>query len=192
MEGALTLSAGQSEAVAEDEGGELRVSWRGAGRDAPADGVRPIQRMASPAQQGGDEQQQQQQEEEDDDSWSQVLMLKRQQKQAEHQAHKFQLQLDKQQVLSWGGGGEEAEAWQVVLKRKMEEAAAANMRLKRLLEAKSSKGEKEEKEGNLEQWFEQEISFCVEVENLLFPFPPPPLFTYPRRSEGFATRSRSR
>ncbi|EKX35726.1 hypothetical protein GUITHDRAFT_118111 [Guillardia theta CCMP2712] len=80
-----------------------------------------------------------------------VLMLKRQQKQAEHQAHKFQLQLDKQQV---------------VLKRKMEEAAAANMRLKRLLEAKSSKGEKEEKEGNLEQWFEQEISFCVEVRRI--------------------------
>ena len=52
-----------------------------------------------------------------------VTSLKRQQKQAQYQMHKMQEQLDKQQS---------------VLKRKMEEANAANVRLKTLLQKKET------------------------------------------------------
>lgn len=99
-----------------------------------------------------------------------VTSLKRQQKQAQYQMHKMQEQLDKQQS---------------VLKRKMEEANAANVRLKTLLQKKDSakgasgpkaggasgsvgtgEGKEEEGGGGLEQWMQNELSFCVEVRRV--------------------------
>jgi kinesin family protein 4/21/27 len=96
-----------------------------------------------------------------------VTCLKRQQKQAEYQLHKMQEQLDKQQG---------------VLKRKMEEANTANMRLKSLLNKKenaakasaapksaaalaSGDGKGEEGAG-LEEWMAREVQFCVEVRRV--------------------------
>ena len=52
-----------------------------------------------------------------------VTSLKRQQKQSEYEKHKMQQQLDQQQL---------------VLKRKMDEANAANMRLRTLLQKKEN------------------------------------------------------
>ena len=93
-----------------------------------------------------------------------VTSLKRQQKQSEYEKHKMQQQLDQQQL---------------VLKRKMDEANAANMRLRTLLQkkenVKASKmasaavgggGGDEGGVVGLEQWLENELSFCVEVRRV--------------------------
>jgi kinesin family member 4 len=96
-----------------------------------------------------------------------VTCLKRQQKQAEYQLHKMQEQLDKQQG---------------VLKRKMEEANTANMRLKSLLNKKESAAKasaapksaavaaggdgKGEEGAGLEEWMAREVQFCVEVRRV--------------------------
>jgi kinesin family protein 4/21/27 len=89
-----------------------------------------------------------------------VTSLKRQQKQAQYQMHKMQEQLDKQQS---------------VLKRKMEEANAANVRLKTLLQKKETakaaapaasksaapgaagEGKGEEGGQGLEEWMQNEL-----------------------------------
>ena len=101
-----------------------------------------------------------------------VTHLKRQNKMAQYEMHKMQTQLDKQQS---------------VLKRKMEEANAANMRLKSLLQKKEcskptlharpavssvtadSKGGTDDSSGaqpGLDGWLTSELRYCVEVRRV--------------------------